>query len=156
MIPSVFLSFIEMRWFLLFKRVALFYQNVLLCLFFKFLGVCCIIVCCCVFIKPILGNCYGPGVFSSESLDLIRDKISFVGVAHLTRGGRSCSWALYRWNCYGPRASSASNGPTTTTLTILGFCPGSYVVWSGVAGLKFQVVRPHRWGSRVMVRFFEI
>jgi len=27
---------------------------------------------------------------------LIRDKISFVGVAHLTRGGRSCSWALYR------------------------------------------------------------
>jgi len=27
---------------------------------------------------------------------LIGDKISFVGVAHLTRGGRSCSWALYR------------------------------------------------------------
>jgi len=27
---------------------------------------------------------------------LIRDKISFVGVAHLTRGGGSCSWALYR------------------------------------------------------------
>jgi len=27
---------------------------------------------------------------------LIRDKISFVGVAHLTHGGRSCSWALYR------------------------------------------------------------
>jgi len=27
---------------------------------------------------------------------LIRDKISFVGVAHLTRGGRSGSWALYR------------------------------------------------------------
>jgi len=27
---------------------------------------------------------------------LICDKISFVGVAHLTRGGRSCSWALYR------------------------------------------------------------
>jgi len=27
---------------------------------------------------------------------VIRDKISFVGVAHLTRGGRSCSWALYR------------------------------------------------------------
>jgi len=33
-----------------------------------------------------------------EKLDvLIRDKISFVGVAHLTaRGGRSCSWALDR------------------------------------------------------------
>jgi len=30
------------------------------------------------------------------SLFVIRDKISFVGVAHLTRGGRSCSWALYR------------------------------------------------------------
>ena len=28
---------------------------------------------------------------------LIRDKISFVGGAHLTRGGRSCLWALYRW-----------------------------------------------------------
>ena len=28
---------------------------------------------------------------------LIRDKISFVGVAHLTRGGRSCLWALYRF-----------------------------------------------------------
>jgi len=27
---------------------------------------------------------------------LVRDKISFVGVAYLTRGGRSCSWALYR------------------------------------------------------------
>jgi len=27
---------------------------------------------------------------------LFRDKISFVGVAHLTRGGRSCAWALYR------------------------------------------------------------
>jgi len=27
---------------------------------------------------------------------LIRDKISFVGVSHLTRGDRSCSWALYR------------------------------------------------------------
>jgi len=27
---------------------------------------------------------------------LIRDKISFVSVAHLTRGDRSCSWALYR------------------------------------------------------------
>jgi len=33
---------------------------------------------------------------------LIRDKISFVGVAHLTSGGRSCSWALYHFpmpNC---------------------------------------------------------
>jgi len=29
---------------------------------------------------------------------LIHDKISFVGVAHLTRGGRSCSWALYRFS----------------------------------------------------------
>ena len=29
-------------------------------------------------------------------LIMIRHKISFVGVAHLTRGGRSCSWALYR------------------------------------------------------------
>jgi len=29
--------------------------------------------------------------------DLIRDKISFVGVAHLTRGGRSCWCALYRF-----------------------------------------------------------
>ena len=28
---------------------------------------------------------------------LIRDKISFVGVAHLTRSGGSCSWALYRF-----------------------------------------------------------
>ena len=28
---------------------------------------------------------------------LMRDKISFVGVAHLTHGGRSCSWAFYRW-----------------------------------------------------------
>ena len=27
---------------------------------------------------------------------LICDKIVFVGVAHLTRGGRSCSWAPYR------------------------------------------------------------
>jgi len=27
---------------------------------------------------------------------VIRDKISFVGVAHIMRGGRSCSWALYR------------------------------------------------------------
>ena len=27
---------------------------------------------------------------------LIRDKISFVGVAHLMCGGRSCSWVLYR------------------------------------------------------------
>jgi len=33
------------------------------------------------------------------SLSLYRDKISFVGVAHLTRGGaQSCSWALYRCN----------------------------------------------------------
>ena len=28
---------------------------------------------------------------------LICDTILFVGVAHLTRGGRYCSWALYRW-----------------------------------------------------------
>jgi len=27
---------------------------------------------------------------------LIRDKISFVGVAHWTHGSRSCSWVLYR------------------------------------------------------------
>jgi len=27
---------------------------------------------------------------------LIRDKIPFAGVDHLTRSGRSCSWALYR------------------------------------------------------------
>ena len=27
---------------------------------------------------------------------LIRDKISFVSIAHLTSGGRSCWWALYR------------------------------------------------------------
>jgi hypothetical protein len=26
----------------------------------------------------------------------IRDKILLMGVAHLTRGGRSCLWALYR------------------------------------------------------------
>ena len=32
----------------------------------------------------------------SELNVLIRQKISFVGVAHLTRGDRSCSWALYR------------------------------------------------------------
>jgi len=29
---------------------------------------------------------------------LIRDNILFVGVDHLTCGGRSCSWALYRLN----------------------------------------------------------
>jgi len=28
---------------------------------------------------------------------LIRDKISFVGVSHLARGSKSCSWALYRF-----------------------------------------------------------
>jgi len=28
---------------------------------------------------------------------LIRDKIYFVGIAQLTRGGRSCSWALYHF-----------------------------------------------------------
>ena len=38
---------------------------------------------------------------------LIRDKISFVGVTHLTRGGRSCSWALYRWK---KRGSDSGEG----------------------------------------------
>jgi len=39
------------------------------------------------------------GTFDLKEPELnvpIRDKISFVGVAHLTRGGRSCSWALCR------------------------------------------------------------
>ena len=48
-------------------------------------------------------------------------------------------------------SSSSSNGPTTTTLTTRGLCPGSSVVW---AGSKF--VWPHRWGSWVMVRFRKI
>jgi len=38
----------------------------------------------------------GSGGYMKAIDVLIRDKISFVGVAHLTRGGRSCSWALYR------------------------------------------------------------
>jgi len=41
--------------------------------------------------------------------------------------------------------------PTTNTLTTRGLCPGNSVVW---AGPKF--VRPHRWGSKMMVRFLEI
>ena len=50
-------------------------------------------------------------------------------------------------------SSSSSNGPTTTTLTTKGLCPGGSVVW---AGRKF--VRPHKWGSRVtvIIRFLEI
>ena len=34
--------------------------------------------------------------FSMHKLYYFCDKISFVGVTHLTRGDRSCSWALYR------------------------------------------------------------
>ena len=44
-------------------------------------------------------------------LTMIRDKISFVGVAHLTRGGRSCSWALYR--CLSDKASTNKICPGT-------------------------------------------
>ena len=36
----------------------------------------------------------------------IREKMSFVGVAHLMRGGRSFSWALYR---YKPRLVVRNN-----------------------------------------------
>jgi len=46
------------------------------------------------------GHSSGAAVFQTASpgcpAAVKRDKISFVGVAHLTRGGRSCSWALYR------------------------------------------------------------
>jgi len=49
-----------------------------------------------------------------------------------------------------PIPSSCSlNGPTTTTLTTTGLCPGGSVVW---ASPKF--VGPHRWGYWVMIRFF--
>ena len=44
------------------------------------------------------GKDFPKGMFDSKGPKLnvlIRDKISFVGVAHLTHGGRSCSWALY-------------------------------------------------------------
>ena len=39
-------------------------------------------------------------------------------------------------------SSSSSNGPTTTTLTTRGLCPGGSIVW---VGPKF--VRPHWWES---------
>ena len=43
---------------------------------------------------------------------------------------------------------STSNGPTTTTLTTRSICLGGFVVW---AVPKF--VRPHRWGSWMIIRF---
>ena len=45
-------------------------------------------------------------------------------------------------------SSFSSNGPTTTPLTSRGFCPVGSVVW---VSLKF--VRPHWWGSEVILRF---
>ena len=49
----------------------------------------------------------------------------------------------------------SSNGPTTTTLTTRGLCAAPSSGW--VQSLfPFFFVRPHRWRSWVMVRFFEI
>jgi len=57
--------------------------------------------------SPVVANWIGKKTFQKIRLTykvsklnvLIRDKISFVGVVHLTRGGRSCLWALYRCTC---------------------------------------------------------
>ena len=40
---------------------------------------------------------------------LMRDQMSFVGVTHLTRGGRSCSCALYRCHQSREEASEQCN-----------------------------------------------
>ena len=79
-----------------------------------------VLLCC---IKPILGNCYGPGVIP---------KIRGPGVAGSSPSTLTTSLAT-------PVPSSSSlNGPTTTPLTTRGLCPGGSVVW---AGPKF--VWPH-------------
>ena len=47
-------------------------------------------------------------------------------------------------------SSSSSNGPTTTTLTTRGLCPGGSVVW---AGPKFDRTHWSRTGGPVAVQF---
>jgi len=69
----------------------------------------------------------------------------------ITWGVRILTLHLNYVACYTDPLLSSSNGPTTTTLTTKGLCPGGSVVW---ASPKF--VRPHRWGYWVMIRFLEI
>ena len=80
-------------------------------------------VCCFVFIKPTLGNCYGPGVIPEGRGPGVAASLPFTLTTSLATPVPS---------------SSSSNGSTTTPLTTRGFCPGGSVVW---AGPKF--VRPH-------------
>ena len=65
---------------------------------------------------------------------LICDKISFEGVAHFTRGSRSCSWARDRGRCIARSKSRFPpfplRGPTITTLTTRDLCPGGSGVWA--------------------------
>jgi len=76
-----------------------------------------------VFINPILGNCYSPGVMPSGRGP---------GVAGSSPSTLTTSLATP------VPSSSSSNRPTTTPLTTRGLCPGGSVVWSGP---KF--VQPH-------------
>jgi len=95
--------------------------------FFKFLKSLSVCVCCFVFIEPILGNRYGPGVIPWGRGPGVAGSSPSTLTTSLVTPVPSCN---------------SSNGPTTTPLTTRGLCPGGSVVW---AGPKF--VRPHWWES---------